>query len=133
MMSARVMVSVMSLDSPARPVDPCTRCGACCAAFRVDFHVSELDRPGAPGVPAGLAERVTHSLMRMRGTDASQPRCIALHGEIGVSVLCAIYAGRPSPCREFAPHAALGMGEPACDRARARHGLQPLESVCEKT
>ncbi|GHT81351.1 hypothetical protein AGMMS49543_03700 [Betaproteobacteria bacterium] len=64
----------------------------------------------------------------MRGTDDAPPRCIALTGEIGREVSCAIYARRPSPCHDFAPYAALGMGEPACDRARARHGLEPLRS-----
>jgi Fe-S-cluster containining protein len=62
----------------------------------------------------------------MRGTDAAPPRCVALEGEIGQAVACAIYLRRPSPCRDFAPYAALGMGEDACDRARARHGLRPL-------
>lgn len=110
-------------------VDHCTRCGACCAAFRVDFHRSELALAGAgvdAGVPAALALPLTASLMRMRGTDDGPPRCVALEGEIGVAVRCTIYAGRPSPCRDFAPYAALGVGEEACDRARRRHGLEPL-------
>ena len=80
----------------------------------------------AGGVPDGLALPLTATLMRMRGTDASPPRCAALAGEIGVAVRCTIYASRPSPCRDFAPYAALGMGEDACDRARVRHGLAPL-------
>lgn len=107
-------------------LDYCSRCGACCAAFRVDFHVSELGGPESPGVPEALAVPVTASLMRMRGTDATSPRCVALEGEIGCGVRCRIYEARPSPCREFAPYAALGIGDPACDRARARHGLSPL-------
>ena len=78
------------------------------------------------GVPAALALPLTASLMRMRGTDDGPPRCVALEGEIGVAVRCTIYAGRPSPCRDFAPYAALGVGEEACDRARRRHGLEPL-------
>ncbi len=104
--------------------DHCTRCGACCAAFRVDFHRSELG--GTAGVPAAMAVPVTASSMRMRGTDASPPRCVALAGEIGGQVRCSIYAGRPSPCRDFAPYAALGVGDEACNRARVRHGLAPL-------
>ena len=106
--------------------DHCTRCGACCAAFRVDFHRSELAGAGAAGVPDALVVPVTATLVRMRGTDDGPPRCIALAGEIGVRAHCAIYADRPSPCRDFAPYAALGIGEDACDRARARHGLPPL-------
>lgn len=118
--------------------DYCGRCGACCAAFRVDFHVSELAgnmsavsavpiTPGALGsVPDALAVAVTATTMRMRGTDAAPPRCAALQGEIGVAVQCAIYASRPSPCRDFAPYAALGIGDDACARARRRHGLDAL-------
>jgi len=70
---------------------------------------------------------VTGALVRMRGTD-EEPRCVALAGEIGVGAHCTIYSSRPSPCRDFAPYAALGIGEDACDRARARHGLPPLQS-----
>ena len=110
--------------------DPCTRCGACCAAFRVDFHRSELARaaPGGVlgGVPAALTVPLTATLVRMRGTDEAPPRCVALAGEIGGAVRCTIYGGRPSPCRDFAPYAPLGIGDDACARARARHGLAPL-------
>lgn len=106
--------------------DCCTRCGACCAAFRVDFHPSELASATSGGVPDGLTVPVTAKLVRMRGTDAAPPRCVALEGRVGDSVRCRIYEGRPSPCRDFAPYAALGIGEDACDRARARHGLPPL-------
>lgn len=78
------------------------------------------------GVPDALALRLVGRLMRMRGSDDARPRCEALSGEVGVQVACAIYSARPSPCREFAPYAALGVGDEACDRARRRHGLRPL-------
>lgn len=94
--------------------------------FRVDFDSSELAGPVCDGVPATLAVAVTGRTMRMLGTDAARPRCIALDGEIGVEVRCRIYEVRPSPCREFAPYADLGIGDDACDRARLRHGLPPL-------
>ncbi len=99
---------------------PCLTCGACCASFRVDFSVHELDDQGGP-VPAGLAVEVTDHTSRMRGTDHSPPRCAALTGQIGVKAACGIYEWRPSPCREFAE------GSEACQRARARHGLPPLD------
>ncbi|MDA0190860.1 MAG: YkgJ family cysteine cluster protein [Proteobacteria bacterium] len=102
----------------------CLSCGACCAAFRVDFHVSEMDERN--GVPAALALPLTASLCRMRGTDDAAPRCAALAGEVGVAVQCTIYERRPGPCRDFAPYAPLGIGDDACDRARRRHGLPPL-------
>lgn len=106
--------------------DHCTRCGACCAAFRVDFHHSELASVTPDGVPDALVVPVTATLRRMRGTDEAPPRCVALLGDIGMSVGCSIYSNRPSPCRDFAPYAALGIGDDACNRARARHGLPAL-------
>lgn len=98
---------------------PCLRCGACCAAFRVDFSVHELDAHGGT-VPAGLAVELNATLARLRGTDHLPPRCAALTGRIGQHVQCGIYAERPGPCRELEP------GGAACGRARARHGLPPL-------
>ena len=96
----------------------CTTCGACCASFRVDFAVQELDDRGG-SVPAGLADEVNSALCRMRGTDHLPIRCAALTGRIGHKVACGIYEWRPSPCRE------LSEGDAACDQARARHGLPP--------
>ncbi|WP_225785066.1 YkgJ family cysteine cluster protein [Xenophilus sp. Marseille-Q4582] len=97
----------------------CQQCGACCAAYRVDFSVHELMSEGGP-VPDGLALAFTGSLARMRGTDHSPPRCAALSGRIGKRVGCGIYEWRPGPCHE------LEEGSDACQRARARHGLLPL-------
>ena len=98
---------------------PCLTCGACCASFRVDFPVQELDGAGGR-VPAGLAGALTEQLCRMRGTDHRSPRCAALTGKVGEKAACAIYEWRPSPCREFA------AGSQACDRARMRQGLPPF-------
>ena len=109
------------------PEQACLSCGACCAAFRVDFHVEDLARSGKGGVPGRISIPLTPTLYRMCGTDDAPPRCIALEGEIGKSVRCAIYRERPGPCRDFAPYAPLGMGDDACDRARRRYGLPPLD------
>ncbi len=95
---------------------PCTACGACCAAFRVDFSVFELDSQGG-SVPDGLSVEVTDTTCRLRGTDHTPPRCAALTGRIGERVACAIYEWRPNPCRELEP------GSDGCGRARLRHGL----------
>ncbi len=102
-------------------VHPCLTCGACCASFRVDFSVHESEDMGG-SVPAGLTVEVTDHTCRLRGTDHSPPRCAALTGQVGVRASCGIYEWRPSPCREFAE------GSEACDRARARHGLPPLDA-----
>lgn len=101
---------------------PCLSCGACCAAFRVDFSIHELDENGG-SVPSGLAVEVTENTCRMRGTDHLPVRCAALTGQVGVKAACGIYEWRPSPCRE------LEAGSDACTRARARHGLPPLETL----
>ncbi len=94
----------------------CQSCGACCASFRVDFSVHELDTEGGH-VPSGLAVDVNGRTCRMRGTDHVPVRCAALTGQLGNKVGCGIYEWRPSPCREFAE------GSDACTRARQRHGL----------
>ena len=104
----------------------CLHCGACCAAFRVTFHYSELESEGGC-VPDSLADAETSTLYRLRGTDYARPRCAALCGEIGVAVSCGIYPERPAPCRDFAPLAALGQFTTACNAARRRHGLPPLQ------
>jgi len=106
------------------PFNPCIRCGACCASFRVDFSPEELDERGGH-VPGGLAVELNEHLCRMRGTDHATPRCAALVGTVGVQAHCGIYEWRPSPCREFGMLAPLGVGDDACTRARARHGLAP--------
>lgn len=100
---------------------PCLACGACCAAFRVDFSVYESEAHGGR-VPAGLAEEITDHCCRMRGTDYARPRCAALVGTVGEKAHCGIYEWRPSPCREFA------AGSDACNRVRLRIGLPALES-----
>ncbi|MBP9932038.1 MAG: YkgJ family cysteine cluster protein [Rhodoferax sp.] len=104
----------------------CQRCGACCASFRVSFHVEEVDDQPGGRVPAGLVELLSGQLVCMRGTAAAPSRCVALRGRIGDAVSCAIYEFRPSACRDFAPLAAVGSGDEACNEARRRHGLLPL-------
>lgn len=97
----------------------CTSCGACCATFRVDFSVHELDDMGG-AVPSGLAVEVNDNICRMRGTDHVPARCAALSGKVGEHATCGIYEWRPSPCREFEE------GSDACNRARMRHNLPAL-------
>ncbi len=105
--------------------NPCMRCGACCASFRVDFDRAELLSEGG-SVPDGLTVPLTSRLVRLRGTDHQPPRCAALGGRVGERVSCGIHEWRPSPCREFGLRAPMGLGDEACNRARARHGLAPL-------
>lgn len=104
---------------PATVESACTSCGACCACFRVDFAVYELDDLGGR-VPAHLAIEIKGATARMRGTDTVPIRCIALSGEVGQAVGCSIYDARPAPCREFTE------GSASCARARDHHGLAAL-------
>lgn len=107
-------------------MNPCVSCGACCATYRVCFHSDETDECPGGTVPASLTEQVTPVMACMRGTADQPPRCVALRGGIGDSVSCLIYEQRPSPCREFAPLAAVGRSDEACADARRRHGLPAL-------
>jgi uncharacterized protein len=100
--------------------NPCTTCGACCASYRVDFSVHELQSMGG-SVPDGLAVEVNTATCRMRGTDHASPRCAALTGKIGERVACGIYEWRPNPCHE------LEAGSGGCLRARVRRGLAGLQ------
>ncbi|PND36275.1 YkgJ family cysteine cluster protein [Paucibacter aquatile] len=111
--------------APAPAANPCIQCGACCASFRVDFAREELQSEGGC-VPDGLSVELNDSLARMRGTDHARPRCAALVGTVGQAAHCGIYEWRPGPCREFGLRAPMGIGDEACARARARHGLPPL-------
>lgn len=106
--------------------NPCLSCGACCATFRVSFYWGETDSNPDGIVPSELTSRISPFRVAMHGTDQPNPRCVALAGEIGCAVSCRIYSNRSSACREFSASWEHGVIEPDCDRARIRHGLQPL-------
>lgn len=110
----------MSLaQQPDLDDSPCTRCGACCAHFRVSFYWAE----GAQrGLSEDLYEPLTPLMACMRGTHSKSPRCVALQGDIGQEVRCSVYEHRTSPCRELQP------GDDKCHRARAAHGLPRLQA-----
>ncbi len=105
---------------------PCLSCGACCATFRVAFHWSESDPFLGGVVPPELTERLDPHRVVMRGTQARQPRCVALTGVVGGQAACGIYPQRPSPCHALVPAWEAGEPSPQCDRARIGHGLAPL-------
>ena len=107
--------------------NPCLDCGACCAHFRVSFYWSEADPAAGGDTPAELSVKVAPFLAAMRGTENVPPRCAALEGEIGKRVRCTIHPLRPSPCRDFRASWVDGPRSERCDRARAAHGLPPLE------
>jgi hypothetical protein len=106
--------------------NPCITCGACCAHFRVSFYWSEAEAAAGGLTPPQLTTKLTPHHAVMRGTERQPPRCVALQGEIGTAVRCAIHALRPSPCRELQASWVDGVHNERCDRARAAHGLPPL-------
>lgn len=77
-------------------------------------------------VPPELTEKLDPHRLVMRGTQARQPRCVALQGTVGRAASCGIYAQRPSVCREVMPAWETGLPSPQCDKARFAHGLPPL-------
>lgn len=97
--------------------NPCTRCGACCAHFRVSFYWADALEHG---LPEPLYEALTPTLGCMKGTSSKTPRCVALSGDIGQQVTCTAYEYRTSPCRDLQP------GDVKCLRARAAYGLHDL-------
>lgn len=111
--------------SAATRSHPCLACGACCATYRVSFYWGELQGAGGT-VPDALAEQVAPFLAAMAGTNRAEPRCGALVGDVGGATRCAIYAERPTPCRELVASWEHGVADEKCDRARVRHGLPPL-------
>ncbi|GHD58307.1 zinc/iron-chelating domain-containing protein [Jeongeupia chitinilytica] len=101
----------------------CQTCGACCASFRVSFYWGETDACPGGTVPAELTTPINPWRVAMRGTETAPVHCIALQGEVGISVGCGIYTRRSSTCHEFTE------GDERCNDARARHGLPALGLV----
>jgi Fe-S-cluster containining protein len=77
-------------------------------------------------VPTQLTEPYTATTACMREHPDIPGRCIALEGVVGQEVRCTIYAQRPTACSEFAPLAAIGHGDEACNAACRKQGLPPL-------
>lgn len=120
-------------DGKALPLagaqNPCLTCGACCAAFRVSFYWAESDEEIADSVPVDMTCQVAPLLCAMQGTDQPHPRCVALQGDVGVRVWCAIYERRPSVCCQVVPSGQAGSTNIWCDRARVIYGLPPFMPV----
>ncbi len=107
-------------------VNPCVLCGACCAHFRASFYWGEADDVRPDGVPVALTDDLNPYARVMKGTNQTEPRCIALEGIIGQKVSCSIYPRRATPCRSFIPSYENGEPNLRCDQARIAHGLPPL-------
>lgn len=112
--------------------NPCLQCGACCAFYRVSFYWAESDPSQGGIVPESLTEDITPFIRCMKGTNQAHPHCIALRGEIGKRVHCAIYPNRPSVCKAAGvQYTRRGIYFPPgeyhrCSKARAAYGMPPL-------
>lgn len=107
--------------------NPCMSCGVCCAHFRISFYAGELASLTEGGVPDALTSQLSPFHACMRGTEAGGGRCIALQGTLGEpGIGCAIYADRPTPCREFPVWLEDGTPNPDCQRLRQAFGLPLL-------
>lgn len=115
-----------------RVINPCIKCGACCASYRVSFYWSEADLDQGGTVPPELTESLPPHLACMRGTNQPHPRCAALRGRVSDLVSCSIYNLRSSTCREFGFHSEKGsltiLAEDVerCNHARESLRLPPL-------
>ena len=107
-------------------INPCQRCGACCAIYRVSFPSTETDKYLGGTVPADQTVDAGASRSAMRGTEMSPRRCIALQGVIGDSVVCSIYSNRPSTCKSFMAAWQSSVSGAQCNRARGCYGLTPF-------
>ncbi|MCE1175679.1 MAG: YkgJ family cysteine cluster protein [Burkholderiales bacterium] len=102
--------------------NPCIRCGACCAYFRVSFYWGETSVHPDGSVPIDLTEPVNPYYVAMRGTNQAKKRCVALAGEVGQEVSCTIYAARSSSCHE------CQAGDERCNRARRAWGMAEIDA-----
>ena len=107
-------------------INPCLKCGVCCACFRASFYWTEADEVSPGGVPIELTDKLNDLMLVMKGTNQPHPRCICLSGEIGQQVFCTIYDQRSSTCRKFDASWINGEPNPRCDQARKTRGLAPL-------
>lgn len=108
--------------------NPCLTCGACCAAFSVQFPEAQADDQPGGWVPCGLTLNMAEGRRAMKGTLGFTPRCQALEGRIGVKVHCRIYPNRPSICKAFCASGDHGRENHLCNRSRALFGLQPIST-----
>jgi Fe-S-cluster containining protein len=109
--------------------NPCLRCGACCAYYRVSFYWAEAEPFLGGSVPTELTEPLSPYRAAMQGTLRPPARCVCLEGQIGDAVCCSIYEKRPSPCHELQPWDENGQPDEKCTRARTAHDLPPLNPV----
>lgn len=126
----RLAVPVILTNPPNDDIfdaSPCLSCGLCCAHFRVSFYSGEIAGETGGTVPAHLVTQIAPLRACMKGTEQGGERCTALRGTLGQEgIHCAIYALRPTPCRDFPVWNTDGTPNHDCQRLRLSHGLAAL-------
>ena len=116
-------------DASAMPeTNPCLKCGACCACYKVAFDLTETDACTDGIVPSAYTVQISQTRCAMRGTQRGNRRCIALEGVVGQQVTCTIYSRRPSCCHHFLASWEKDIVNPICNRARIMYGMQPFDA-----
>ncbi|MEW6127840.1 MAG: YkgJ family cysteine cluster protein [Acidobacteriota bacterium] len=106
--------SIFITESTAIP--DCLTCGACCAYFhQILISIEDATPRSLAWEVTDTDEQTTHWLRR----DLGEARCVALAGEVGKRVSCAIYELRPTACRAFE------AGSDRCQALRRMFGFEP--------
>src|SRR5437773_2212882 len=106
------------------PLD-CLTCGACCLSpfggeGYIRLSAEEEKHLGRRGLPVLVMSLDPQDRIVLLGTKSNRNGrvCVALTGQVGKQVACAIYPDRPELCRQFE------AGSPECRQARRAAGLE---------
>ncbi len=107
------------MTTVAIPAD-CRECGACCAYKPgwVEVSQDDLARLGDPTLVTIGGYNGNPFSMKTKGV---QHQCIALDGDVGISVNCTVYDKRPDICR------AVERGSPICLFSLGFHDIAPSD------
>lgn len=108
-------------------INPCMRCGACCACFPVLISHDEVDDSEDGCVPSEMVVVLENGQNAMKGTVDRNVRCAALTGDVSCSVRCSIYENRPMVCRGFKGSWEKGINNVHCNQAREAFGMYAFE------
>ncbi len=108
-------------------MNPCMRCGACCACFPVLISPDDVDDTEQGFVPQEMVVVLENGQSAMKGTVGRTVRCTALTGAVSGSVRCSIYENRPMVCRGFKGAWEKGVDNVHCNQARESYGMYAFE------
>lgn len=104
----------------------CQACGACCCNTdenRAERYIDYVEVKAGSALARRPALRRRLTVLNAQGERhmklvGREQRCVALVGEVGAQVSCAIYALRPASCRVVQP------GSRECRRDRRERGVR---------